>query len=418
MMKQPLSIAIISTILLLSTISPLFAQTDTPLVGKAVDAAAIRPAPKGSSYTNPQPGPVQECAGINRQFYLMNPTVVEGEPVLFRLVLQAIDPKTKPEFQGRMILGTDTQVHVFPPPESGIVPYSFLGLNLGSVLPNSVLKFDGFTKYRHDFYLSVDKETISGAAFEFPGTYHLKVLMNCYYQGAPMGQLAMGTFVLEVKEAKDDDLMANEILSDDYTLFEYVQLRGASYPNLRDPMTEDQTKLLLQLIEKCPKAAIRPHAMILMASYYLHQKQPDKALELDKQIQSEYQDIPIYDEARFDEMAVHLTYRDDDKAFDIFNKIWADPYSTQIAYPGSSHYNKWIVPRLPKGDYTQWMITDADSPDPEMTKEQAPGQMLNLSPEIQAQLGLSGTVTLEDFNEALNKSIITNPGASTLEFGE
>lgn len=376
------------------------------LIAPAADYSGLDGAPEDSSYAHPQFGPVMECGSIDRQFVLANSKIVQGEPVLFRLVLESQQPRVKREFQARLAYGTDVQIFVDPP--EGLRRYEYLGLEQGSVVPNGVLEMEGFSRFRFDFRLAVDEHTVTGAAFEEPGTYKLRVQLKCIIAGKPMGDLDMGEFTLEVEEATGDDAQALEILND-YRIFEYFQLHTAQYPSGRAPLSGEQVRKLERVVELCPDAALRPHAMIVLADYYRRQGQPDQSIELLQQVRQRYAGTPLAQEALFAELRANMALRRDERARELFTQAWQDPVATQVIFPGGTYWSNFVKPFQKERQDTQWMVFSEPGEDPEMAGEGASGPTLKLDPEVRAQFGLPEEVTTDQLNEALNRAIRAAP---------
>lgn len=389
--------AILWTILALIAVSPALAADKKPLLPAAAPIIGVRGG-EGTSYATPQVGPAAECDGIVRQFVLMNPDIVAGEPVLLRLLLRSTTPETRREFQARMAFGTDVRVYVFPP--EGQSPYEYLGLEQGSVVPNGILEMAGFEFFRFDFRIAVDKNTITGAAFEVPGQYKLRVELACIEAGKQMGTLDMGTFTLTVKEPQGQDAVALDILSEDFTVFEYIQLRTPSYPGGRDPMDANQLRLLERVLKDAPDSAVAPHVRIVMADYYMRQDDFDQAQQMLNTVQEEWSNTPLYDEALFTELRMGYVMQDQEKALATFNRVWGDPIATQVVFPKSPHWSTFVAPHLKEDVGTQWMIQEKPGPDPTAIGGQG-GPTIQLDPEVQQMFGLPPELSAEEFNRAL-----------------
>lgn len=401
-------------IILLALALPLFstpaadaAEQDSPLVPAAAELVGLRDGREGSAFEEPLFGPVLTCDEIDRQFVIMNPTIVEGEPLLLRLLLRTETPRVGREFHGRLAFGTGIRVVVIPP--AGIRPYEYLGLEEGSLVPNNVLQMEGYKQYRYQFRMAVDQNTITGAAFAEPGQYELRISQECVVDGESIGMLDMGTFTITVKEAKGPDRCALDVLDADYEMFEYFQLRMSRYPNTSRPMSGAQAEKLMRIIDGCKGAALRPHAMIVMAEYYLREKDIEKSNAMLRRVIEEYPALPFHDEALF--ALLRNSYSDDDpwSSLAAFNEIWADPITTVLITPPSNNYKRFVVPFKMKSEdaNTQWMLfaepgTDPESESEDETQEPA-GPQLQLSEEMQDQFGLPEYVTQEELNDAMKQ---------------
>ena len=253
---------------LLITMAAAVPAQETALANKVLDTPAASPLGimKGrtpAQFAEPQLGPATECGNIRRQFAVMNPVIVRGEPLIVRMLLEVIDPDDKAEFQAQLNFGADLKAVIYPPEGQ---PYEFLGRQLGTNIPTSVVQMNDFERFRMDVRLAMDSETISGSAFDIEGEYRIRFILMCSEEKELPRPQEMGVFNVKVLPAEGDDAKALEIL-DDYTIFEALQANTAVYGR-RELLSEENVRQLSRLVSEAPKAALRPYAMMLLADYY------------------------------------------------------------------------------------------------------------------------------------------------------
>ncbi len=332
-----------------------------PLLPPAAPRTGILPSPD-SHYTNPQAGATNECANVERQFLLLNTEIVSGEPVEFRLLLKALEQGTGTEFIARLTIGTDIKFVIIPPVGQ---PYEYEGAGSGDTVPTAVLQMDEVEYFRYDFRLAMDRESISGAAFDMPGDYRIRVFLSCNKKNAEAVQMDMGTFTLNVAQPSGDDLKAFNILSTDYEVFEPIHTR-ALLDRRGEPsstLKEKHRRLLQRVVDEAPSARLVPQALFVLALDSYFDGDIDKGNLLLDRVRSEYRDTPYYEEALFQQLKMAMTSGDEEATALAFRRIWQDPIASQLVYPNSNYWNFFVsATRTDSG--TQWMIFEEPGEDP------------------------------------------------------
>lgn len=357
------------------------------LLPPAASISSLLTPPGMPSFASPQVGPVVECDGVERQFVLLNPTIVQGEPVIFRLFLRSQRPTGKVEFKARMVFGADLNITVFPP--NGGRPYDYMGLQLGTVTPNSVLEFDGFRDFRYDIRMASDENSVTGAAFDMPGEHRLSVMLVCRPMSGEPAPMNHGVFTLNVKPATGDDAKALQVLSEDYKIYEFLHLRGAGVRGTSRFLTKRQGETLERVVNEARTAAVRPSAMIVLADFYTSEGEHDKALAMYDQVIKDYPQSTFSDEARFAGAYLALARKDRNVAMDRFEELWQDPRIAGLIQSGNVFYNNFVKWRLPPTPGTQWMIQQQPGADPTFDTGQAQGPRIEFDPGVLESLGMS-----------------------------
>ncbi len=328
-------------------------------------------------------GPPVVYAGVERQIVVLNPEIVVGEPLHVRLLLRATEPETRPQFMARLAWGTDIRAFLIPPDSNR--PYEFLGQRLGSNVPMGAVEFEDFTNMRLDFRMAMDRDAVTGAAFEIPGTYQMRVLHTGHGRGGSRQEFRLGDFEITVRQPEGDDARALEIL-DDYRVFELFQIRSTFHGSGRQIATEAHLEMLERLVEEVPSAALRPHAMVILAEHNRRIRDLERAYELYDRVAEEYAGSPLAEEATMARLRTTMAHEDLSESRRVFAQAWSDPRLTQLAYPNSPHWNMFVKNLLPEERGTQWMVFEKPGPDPEMEHENGPRMVF--SEEVQQMWGL------------------------------
>ncbi len=358
-----------------------------PLVGRALPHSGlpetVRYYGPDSQEQTPLYGRPVVCEDVERQMVVLNPEIVVGEPLHLRLLLRAHRPELEPQFVGQLAWGTGIRALLIPPNSQR--SYEYLGQRLGSNVPMGSVTFDRFTTMRLDFRMAMDRETVTGAAFDVPGTYQMRILHKCHGSEGWEEEVQLGDFRITVREAEEDDARALEIL-DDYSIFEFFQMRS-TFRGDRRVASEEQVGMLRRLVEEAPDAALRPHAMIILAEHHRRSHEPEQAKELYGRVMEEYSGSPVAEEAAMARLRVSMAFSEPAEAARDFARVWADSSLTQLVYPGSPHWQMFVQEHLPERSGTQWMVFDGPGPDPEMAREDG-GPRVVFSEEVQEMWGL------------------------------
>jgi hypothetical protein len=247
---------------------------------------------------------------------------------------------------------------------------------------------EGFTYFRSDLLIGVDENSVTGAAFDMPGTSRIRLVLNCVTKDAPPAPQDLGTFEVTVTEATGDDQTALGIL-DDYTIFQAFHAQASRYGS-RELLNAEQVRKLSRLVAEAPKARLRPHAMMILADYYEKNNDPGAAKRLYDQVVQEYPDSPFEQTALQKLMNIALKVTDRAAAQKIFLRQWSDPVLTQIIYPGGAGWDLFVKDNIPPPAGSQWMIQETPGPDPEILEHQGPRSMV--SEEVQQQCGLPAEI--------------------------
>ena len=377
----------------LAALLPAFASAQgTPLVAAAAEPLGLTNGGAGTRFSNPVAGAKTTCGGTNRQLWLLNPTITVGEPVYMRLVVEAIDPTVKADFMAQLSYGADLQVAIAPP--GGGRPYEFTGLKLGTTVPTAVVEMKDFSIFRIDFRIACDSESVSGAAFDIPGKYIIRFGLRCLDKAKAPETVLLGDYAVEVLPPSGEDAAAMALLQNP-AVFKAFQARGARLGD-KSLVTPDDVTQLRKLVETTPKSVLRPHAMAILADYEVSQKNTAGALKILRQMQAEYVNTPMADEAAFEELRLVMTGKNPAESFDLFSKIWAHPTRTQLVYPNSPLWKAYIEKRVPPPVGTQWVIQDEPGADPEMEGLTNSPRIL-VSPEVQRDWGLPAEMPAGSF---------------------
>ena len=337
------------------------------------------------------PGPLVNCDEVKLQAILMTPTIVVGEPAIIRLVIRKEDPAIPiVEFRSRLAYGTD--LHVFVTPPRGR-PYEYVGSKVGSQVPTGVVTLDKFNTYRLDYRMAMDKDTASGAAFEEPGVYRLRLVHECGSAMPNQNQTVLGEFSITVKGAEGDDAKALEFLND-FQLFECIQGGNASYALGNKKLDASQVAMFQRIVDLTPKAALRPFAMQVLADYYMEQKETDKAVAILSKLIAEYPGTLQAEEATMRSISVLHTEGHEAEARARFNTAWQDPIISQLMLPGSPNWKRYVADyEAAPNTVTQWSLYELPEKDPPVFNPKATGPTVTLTKEAIEDLRRLGNVS-------------------------
>lgn len=361
-----------------------------------------QPQPPESPFADPVFGEPVTCNGVERRMVLLNPRPVIGEPVHLRLLLRNDGSVAKPEFMASMAYGNDLRIFVTPPAAGGLRPYEYLGYPMGSGQPTAVLEMLGIERYRLDFRMSYDAETVTGAAFDVAGVYRLDVVLNCRTPNGRPEPMRLGTFTLEVGVPDGEDRRAMDLL-DDLHCFQAIQLLTSVLPNQRPLLGDGRADKFARVVESLPKARLRPYAMLVLADHLIRQGDARGALLLYDQLRRDYPWHPLAETVLFYRLQIAQREGDEALVWRYFNDIWTDPQATALLYPKNNVWDRHVKPRLREVEIgTQWMIQATPGPDPErVPRPGEQGPRIVLSEEVQQMLGLPEVLNPEDFGRLL-----------------
>ncbi len=322
---------------------------------------------EGTKWGNAQFGEIVPCTDIERQVVILNPEIVLGEPLMIRIALRSLSPGIKRELSGKFDFSNDLQALIYPP--EGYKPYRYPGLKLGATVPNSVVEFETQSVFRLTQTMAMDDETITGAAFDLPGEYTIRILLACNSPYGENPQSEMGTFKITVKEPTGDDEKALDILSEDYTIFKFFQLRGAG-PGEHLMLSSRQKTLLERLVQEAPEAALRPHALLILADYEIKFGDWKKGEEILLQVDEQYQNSPFEDLARINRLKAYIQKGMIDEGKEYFLDIWQDPYLTTLAFPRTMYWGPYVSRISNYNASGQWMIMKNPQMEPESIKDE------------------------------------------------
>ncbi|MBI1291132.1 hypothetical protein GC173_07790 [bacterium] len=376
------------------------AEDAGPMLAPAADAASLPNKGKGTRFAEPALGPVTApCGGITRQLVILNPQLVQGEPLMARLDLRSTsEPVAERRFNAQMIFSGDLRVAVQPP--GRIPPYQYLGGTLGSAVPSISMDMTTVPRTRLDMVMAADRETVSGAAFDMPGIYRLRISLQCNSSREEESVAQeLGLFAIKVAPAQGEDLSALKLLEGAYNAYLPLQERISRTGNGRPVATPEQLAAYEKIVQTLPKAVLRPHCMIVLADHYAYTKGLESGLALLDQIEREYPSTPLAQEAMVVRHRLLLALDKDSsgRMKANYRRLWMDPTMTTLLLPSSEIFSEFI-----KGYYkpvgTQWMLfQDPGGPDPTGTGTD-PGLRIALSKEVQEQLGLPEFVTPEQLS--------------------
>lgn len=405
MLKTTLSLQLAAFLALAGVLSPVAAEGPldqaAPIHGIMPDA----PAP----FTGVIEGEAVECGDIERKITLITPRVVVGEPVLLRLAIRNKEPRISREFMANMTFGNDIRIRVTPEPRTRIRPYEYLGIPRGATGATATLDMQGVPFYRFDFRMAFDGETVSGAAFDTPGTYRLEVSHNCLLGGGNVERLFMGTFDVVVERAEGDDARALELLND-LRAFRALQLHAARDIDRSTLVTEPLMQRFKRLVEEFPNARVRPHAAFVLADYHLLQRDFEKCIEVLELIMRDYPETPHEEQAAFQLLPLYRFHRPDTAARDLYHFLWSHPVYTQLLHPENDNFTRYITPwtRTVANVGSQWMIFPQPGPDPEVG-ETVEGPTVILPEGLQRAFGLPEVITPEIYRQLLEQQGMGEP---------
>ena len=404
-MNLSLCLRLLAALLLLATgpgLSPAApAAANNILTTPAASRTGIRDFGTAKALYKPVIGPRVRCGPVYLQVLLLTPTITAGEPVTFRLLISKPEGALgRVEFRSRLAFATDIRVYVIPQGRGR--PYEYVGNAQGSNVPQGVIGLDKFDLYRIDYRMAMDKETVTGAAFDEPGTYTLRIMHNSTPEKEHEEFLALGDYTLIVKPAEGDDKKALDFVQDP-RLFECFQSLGARYALGSRLIDDNQAKSLQRIVDQAPKAVLRPYAMQVLADFArLVKSDKAKASDIARQIIEEYPGTLVADDAAFDRLRLAVDTDKEKNGFDIFRTVWRDPIQHQLVYPDSLNWKRFVSPFEKPMQATQWMVFDrAPAQDPEMVATgNAGGPTLTLTPEAMEDLRkLGGGINFKGFGE-------------------
>jgi hypothetical protein len=360
------------------------------LLPPAANGAAIPGNGQGTHYATPVFGPVQACADIERQLIILNPSLVVGEPLHARLVLRPMPTVPKATFTAQMVLGGDLRVYVFPP--GRVPPYQYMGTNIGTTVPALSIELEGMSQTRLDLRFAFDRDTVSGALFDLPGTYRLRITLGCQEAQGERRELEMGTFAIEVTPGGPADTAALEVLEGNLDAFRLLNERITVNARGESTMTPAIQQAFEEVVAKHREARLRPHCMVLLADHISRHDQRRGFALLD-QLEKEYPNTPFVQEAIIIRHRILGTTNDVAAIRSQYLRFWTDPTMTMLVQPKSPYYTEFIEPHMPKTG-TQWMLFEGPGPDPIGTGTDE-GIRIALSEEVQELLGLPEFVTPE-----------------------
>lgn len=364
--------ALAATALLLATMTAAapVQQAALPFHGLGPDAPA------------PQIGPMQECGVFQRQIVQLTPKATVGEPVYFRLLVTNKRVREDHEFRTTLSFGNDIKAFIMPP---GGRVYEYAGLRMGSAVPNSVVKMGGVRHFRFDMRLAMDDQTVTGAAFDIPGTYKIRFTMACRAEGENRGDTQlMGDFALEVTQPQGDDALALEILNN-FEIFRTFQARTTQL-GTQPLTTAADIRKLERVVKEAPAAAIRPHAMVILAQHYRREGDVDASLAMLDRVLADHPESLVAEEALLAKLNIAEAAGRRDLARQAYLQAWQDPKTGQVLIPGSWHYEAFVTPTKPPAN-PQWMVMAEPWQKPEMLEREGMPRIV-VSPEVQAEWGL------------------------------
>lgn len=366
-----------------------------PSLQPAADIAAVPNRGAGTSFANPAISPIiAECAEVDRQLVLLNPVITQGEPAMLRLALRPRIGEKSPKFNAQLVFGGGLRVVVQPP--GRIPPYSYRANARGTAVPAISMELLGVPVTRCDLIMASDTETVSGAAFEVPGNYRLRFSLECVEENQPTEQQELGDFTLLVKPAQGEDATALKLMESEYNAFVPLQDRVARMASGREIATPAQIAIYEKIHRELPKAALRPHCMLLLADWYAGTKGLDAGIAVLDAVEKEYANTPMAQEAVIMKHRMLLA-EDATRARANYLRMWADPTMTSLLLPRSEFFQSIMAPYVYEIG-TQWMLFQEPGPDPTGTGTD-PGIRIALSEEVQAMTGLPEFVTPDQLSK-------------------
>jgi hypothetical protein len=344
-------------------------RTDPAIGGVAAAPYGALPAGKAApGFSAPQVGPWVECAGIRRRAIVMNPSLVAGQPLRIRLEVECVAPPGQEvEFQGRLLWGLDIQAVVDPPHAQ---PFAYVPVKAGSLVGNTVIQLTGRRRGRVDMEMVADPESVTGALFDTPGKYAIRLTHTCVVTDKPpQGQLDLGSFEVTVAEATGEDRAALDALSRDPADWLPLQTLVGFSPA--------QLKLYEDLAGKLTAARIRPNLLFAIASSHLARGgDPLKARPYLEEIARAHPGHPLAEDARLRLLAVYRIAGETARESALFRELWQDPVAVQRILMNPKVLATYVAP--PDRTRTQWMLFETPGPDlrPPQNMVQVGGNMI------------------------------------------
>lgn len=145
--------------------------------------------------------------------------------------------------------------------------------------------------------------------------------------------------------------------------------------------------MLRRLVEETPGAALRPHAMLILADHEYKTGQTDEALALFDRVMEEYPGSVVAEDAALGRLGATMNQNREDEARRDFARIWSSPSMTQMILPGSPQWSAFVAAHMPETRRGQWMIFEKTGPEPRRGEE-PDGPRVIFSEEVQAEWGL------------------------------
>jgi len=342
-MSAPLRFPNIARILLPIAFAAVAACVNATPALQAALAGGISPTGTPKNFASPQLGPEVTCGGVSRQFAVLNPNAVPTEPIILRFILRApLNPTELPRIATQFTIGGDIRILIVPPNGPA---YEFKGTGTGGTAPTGNLTMLGFGYHHTDMRLAMDQQTVTGAAFEFPGLYRVRVGMRCYTNTGSDYQ-PMGDFTITIGAGRPEDKVAVDILND-FKIFQFFQTRVTHSAEGRPLISPIQLQALERLEIQCPKSVLRPHTMLILADFYARRDSLAKAIATYEAIRREYPDTPFAGDALFQQLSLHEVEYADEKARALFDIAWQSPSMTLSILPGSPGWKRYAAPHLP-----------------------------------------------------------------------
>lgn len=374
------------------------------LLPPAVGLLGIPNGGAGTRFGQSMVGAGFHCAGVHRSLAALNPKLTAGEPLLLRLLLRPDQESEIQRFSAQLVHGADLKVMVYPP--KPLQPYLYTGAQLGTSNPSVTLDLTGTNGMRFDLRMAMDENNASGAAFDIPGRYQLKAFLRCVEdQELDQEELEIGAFEVIVAPAAGEDQLAMQWLADHYEAFRALQ-ENTAVTTAGDPLISVEALAVFSRIHReLRHAALRPHAMVILADKARHDKRLPEAIGILSELQKDYPGTPFEQQALLVLNRIAREGPDEALIRQRFLELWEHPSLTYVLHPKATLFEKFVGPFRPEIG-TQWMLFERPGPDPTGTGT-ASGLRIQLSDEVQQQLGLPEFVTPETLsNTPLSPAMI------------
>lgn len=309
-------------------------------------------------FEEPQIGPWVTVGANLARVGILNPVVVEGQPIRIRFEISGNGaPGQVTEFTARMVFGADLAAEVRPPAGGA---FSYVPIQMGEFVGTSVYTLVRNQRVRMDLDLVMDGDSLTGALFDIPGEYRLRFFLRQPVPGSTTpAPLDLGPFTVTVRKAEGDDRRALDILSRDPEVFRSIHL-PVNVP-------ENHIATIREALDAAPAAAIRPWLLLALCDRELGSRSGDvfKALELARELDRTAPMHPLAEDARMRLLHYLSALGHKEEARRRFYTEWQNPMGSQRMLLGSKLVESWVGKEGSRQAGPTWFLLETPGPDPE-----------------------------------------------------